>query len=510
LNLSGTTSGTITIQPQDAAGTYNWNLPTTAGASGQVLQSAGGGSAPMTWSTATFPSAATNVGTILRADGTNWVATTATYPATTTINQILYSSSASVISGLATANGGLLNTSATGVPSITATPTLGLAGTTAGTIAFSGVSSGTTILASAAAASGTLTLPAATDTLVGKATTDILTNKTYDTAGTGNVFKVNGLAVSDHNGTGNFILSTSPTITSPTLNGSPVLGAATATSINKVALTAPASSATLTLADGTTLTTAASLSFPAIAQGGLIYGSATAVFSALAKDTNATRYLANTGTSNNPAWAQVNLANGVTGNLSVNNLNSGTSASATTFWRGDGTWVTPAGGGDVVGPAGATSGNLASFNGATGKLIQDAGIAYSTNTFTPTVAFATPGTSSFSYATQTGFYIRVGSLVWVEVVLTFTPTIGTGSGDLLIGTLPVAINGSTSPTGTVGGLNNRWTWPASTTELVARPSTSTTLVLVGQGSAVTPVDVGASNMSTGNAHTVRISIVYSA
>ena len=43
---------------------------------------------------------------------------------------------------------------------------------------FTGSSSGTTTLQPAAAASGTLTLPAATDTLVGKATTDTLTNKT--------------------------------------------------------------------------------------------------------------------------------------------------------------------------------------------------------------------------------------------------------------------------------------------------------------------------------------------
>ncbi len=46
---------------------------------------------------------------------------TATYPSSTTINRILYSSAANTISELATANSGVLSTSSSGVPSIDTT-----------------------------------------------------------------------------------------------------------------------------------------------------------------------------------------------------------------------------------------------------------------------------------------------------------------------------------------------------------------------------------------------------
>lgn len=52
VTIKGTTSGSIAIAPQAASGTFNFNLPTTAGLSGQVLTSGGGVGSPMTWSSA--------------------------------------------------------------------------------------------------------------------------------------------------------------------------------------------------------------------------------------------------------------------------------------------------------------------------------------------------------------------------------------------------------------------------------------------------------------------------
>ena len=63
--------------------------------------------------------------------------------------------------------------------------------------------------------------------------------------------------------------------------------------------------------------------FDSQAQGDILYASSTSQLSRLGKDANATRALTNTGTNNNPVWAQIALATGVSGTLPVGNGGTG-------------------------------------------------------------------------------------------------------------------------------------------------------------------------------------------
>lgn len=150
---------------------------------------------------------------------------TATYPAITTINQLLYSSAANTITGLATSNNGVLVTGGTGIPAIsTDIPTAATIGS-----AYIYRAGGTDVAVADGGTGGSV------------ASITLFNN-------------ITGYTASGATGTTstNLVFSTSPILVTPTL------GVASATSINKVAITAPVTAATLTIADGATLTVSAS------------------------------------------------------------------------------------------------------------------------------------------------------------------------------------------------------------------------------------------------------------
>lgn len=201
-------------------------LPLNLGGTNANLTASNGG---IFYSTASAGAilAATSTANQILLSGSNaapsW--SSATYPASTTANQILYSSATNTVVGLATANNGVLITSGAGAPSISST------------------------------------LPSAVQT---------------------NITSVG-------------------TVTSGTWNATAIGVVYGGTGLNSVA------------------------------QGDVLYGSALNTITALAKNTSATRYLSNTGTNNNPAWAQVDLTNGVTGALPIANGGTGQTTQTAAF-----------------------------------------------------------------------------------------------------------------------------------------------------------------------------------
>ncbi len=489
-----------------------------SGSTGQIYQSAGNAAVP-TWSTPTYPSTSPTSGKILQSDGTNIVASTATWPTAATTSKFLLGNGTNYVESTST------------IP------------TSAGATALKHLKSdGTNYVLTTATISDT---PSTAGKRLRSDGTNWITSTTTmpDTGTTGKLLRGDGT---------NYVETTSTF--ADTYSASVLLysnGANTVTGL------ATANSSVL------------------ITSAGGVPSLSTALPSGLTA-TNMTLTTPILGTPTSGALTNCTLipVAQATGNLPVANLNSGNSASNATFWRGDGNWASNLSAGMSVGstanptnmldvwstssgtvtaglrltnntasgigsgisldfqPNGqptraasivstqTTAGNYAdlkfyvsnsapavlamtisagaavSFASALAVASGGTGTTTSTgtgsvvlgsprNAWTPVLTFATPGDVASSAITNNSYYERLGDKVTLVCDYTATLTYTTASGNLQMTGVPVAsLSGPTSRVVISNGAN--LAYPAGSTVVAASlPSASSTISFIGSGSSST-------------------------
>ena len=128
---------------------------------------------------------------------------------------------------------------------------------------------------------------------------------------------------------------------------------------------------------------------------------------------------------------------------------------------------------------------------------------YVSNTsWTPVFTFATLGNLSVSYSSQTGFYTRIGSMLFFQFLLICTPTFTTSSGVFQITGLPVAANGNSFAPGSIFN-STGITYGSGLTHMVcAAVNSQSYLQLTLSGSNTTAVNASTTNFSSGSAVTL--------
>lgn len=145
------------------------------------------------------------------------------------------------------------------------------------------------------------------------------------------------------------------------------------------------------------------------------------------------------------AATQINLATQTKGNLPVVRLNSGTAASATTFWRGSGTWASPAISTDISGLGAGVATALGVATGTAGAPLLYNG------------AGGTPSSIILTNASGTATSLTAGTATTTQGLTSATTTVSVStataptSGQVLTATSSTAANWQT-PSGGGGGI----------------------------------------------------------
>lgn len=239
LTLGGTPGSALLAATSITAG-WTGQLSLARGGSNASLTASNGGIVYSTASAMAVLSGTATANQILMSGSSAAPAwSTATYPATTVANQILYSSATNTVTGLTSIAGGVLNTNSSTVPLITASPTLGVQQSSRGQLILANTAAGaysaTVQSSNSATAATTITLPP-----------DAGTNGyvlATDGAGTTNWIAVAGVGTVTSIGPGSGLTSTL-TATAP---GSAITGAGT---LSAASLVNAQTGTTYTMVDG--------------------------------------------------------------------------------------------------------------------------------------------------------------------------------------------------------------------------------------------------------------------